>query len=96
MRWIPSDKEFHQKKYSGFFVQVPGSRVADGSVERERGGQEGRALHGGVAHCPKVCFSPTLPVSFFSDFEEIFEREKLFVRCRQMKRRGLLKEVFTE
>ena len=37
--------------------------------------------------------SPLFP---FSDFEEIFEREKLFVRCRQMKRRGLLKEVFTE
>ena len=94
MRWVPSDKEFHQKKDSGFFVQVPGSRVADGSVERERGGQEGRALHGGVAHCPKVCFPPSLFP--FSDFEEIFEREKLFVRCRQMKRRGLLKEVFTE
>ena len=35
--------------------------------------------------------------SFFSISSLMFDnREKLFVRCRQMKRRGLLKEAYTE
>ena len=60
-------------------------------MEQETLGQEEQFVHGGVAHRQVNMYLVFLNILINTGY-----REKLFVKCKLLKKDGLIKDVFTE